>query len=1249
MPPTIIANRYQIQDFTTDLIGRGGMGDVYRAVDNQTGQLVAIKHLKTELVLSNPEMLHRFEREAQALRRLNHPNIVTILSNVAENNQHYLIMEYVPGGSLYDLLQQEKQVPIERVLKIALELADALARAHHLEIIHRDIKPANVLLAADGTPRLTDFGVAHIAGLKSITQTGVLTGTYSYLSPEACNGEETDARSDIWAFGVLLYEMLAGRRPFEESQVGAMIYAILTKPAPELTQFRSDVPEALSELIYKMLAKERPQRIGSMRLVGAKLEAIIAALRDDTAAAPPVRFPLTPPEQPAPAIGPRHNLPTPPTPFVGRSHELEELLQSLADPDCRLLSLIGPGGMGKTRLAIEAGVRQGEKFRHGVRFVPLAPLNSPAQIVPAIAEACQFTFFADNDPQEQLLNYLKEKEMLLILDNFEHLLEGADLVSDIIAAAPQVKILVTSREMLNLWEEWSRPIRGMSYPQSEATDQLDRYSAVQLFASRAKRIRTTFDLQSERRQVIRICRLVDGMPLGIELATTWLRTLSPEQIADEIERNLDFLSTTLRNIAPRHRSIRAVFDYSWALLTEQEQAVFRRLSVFQGGIQRPAAAAIAQADLTTLNSLVSKSLLYETSEESLETSHAGGIRFRYYLHDLLKQYAAAKLDELPEDKAKTLARHAAHYSQFLAAQEPALKYNRQQRAALDAIGEEMENIRTAWYWSCQHLNEHPQAADYLRQAATSLNIFLQYRLRSLENANLFAQAAAALKAATHLPEPQRRALIACMEIRQGLYLFRTQHHEESKQLWQHSVAVLDDLLAENDLDAAARHQAEQDRILAQIFLAFHLSRSLGHEAALALLQQAEKAAQRLGDRWALARVMNVQAAFLPDFTATIQQYQQALNIARETGDLIGMSVIMGNLATMLSDTQEVNTLLHEAETIQRDLGNRYLVAHSQYFQGITLIPQGRFAEAQQLLETALSTFQELAAPENIRLVQEYLSDLAWGHGNTSLARHYLEENIRQAQEQGDLEHTIKGMYQLGKLVLAEESSDEARTLYHSALALLPQINRPLARAEALDALGNFALYLGEYELSRHHFTENLALSEQTEDRTGRAWSLRNFGLIAYELGDYAAAEKYLQESLTIHRQVSFPWAQAWLWQDLGLVAAAQGDYLLAEERYRRGLGLAEGVWGTSLNLELMVSWGILLFKLKKMEAAYEHLFATTRHPLFLPMMVKPKFRRKAARLLAELECCLTPETVQEIKERGRTADDLVAGILVSSS
>lgn len=1248
MSTTLIANRYQINNRTTDLIGRGGMGDVYRALDIQTDQPVAVKHLKSELVHSNPDMLQRFNREGQALRRLNHPNIVSILSSAAADNQHYLVMEYVPGGSLHERLKEEKKLPVEQVLKIGLELADALARAHHLEIIHRDIKPANVLLAEDGTPRLTDFGVAHIGGLQSITQTGVLTGTYSYLSPEACNGEPIDARTDVWAFGVLLYEMLAGRRPFEESQVGAMIYAILTKPVPDLTQFRPDVPEALANLIYKMLVKDRTQRLGSMRMVGAQLEAIIAALRGDSSVAEAPRFASTPAGQPAPAMGPRHNLPTPPTPFVGRDAEIDEVMTTLADPDCRLLSLIGPGGMGKTRLGLEVGLREAEKFRHGVRFVGLAPLNSADLLVAAIAEACDFSFFSDQGPKEQLLSYLKEKELLLILDNFEHLLDGADLVSEILAHAPQVKVLVTTREALNLWEEWSRPVRGMSYPQNGVVESLDEYSALQLFANRAKRIRSNFDLEHDLEQVIRICRLVDGMPLGIELATTWLRTLATEQIANEIESSLDFLATTLRNVAPRHRSIRAVFDYSWQLLSEKEKDVFRRLAVFQGGFHRKAAEKVAGADLHTLTSLVNKSLLYEDSEHSLDTSHPGGMTYRYYLHELLKQYAAAKLTESPADEFQTRARHADHYTQLLADQEPLLKYNRQQRPALDTISEEMENIRAAWCWSCEHLDEHPDAMSYLSRAATSLHIYLENRSRTMDNADLYRRAAAAILHSTQLPVLQKRLLTARMEARQALYLFRTPRHEESIALWQQALTTLNELVAEGELDAAAYLLAQQDRILAQTFLSFYITRSQGREIALQKLDEAEQWARAINDDWALSRTLNVQGIFLTDFAAGVQRYHEALKIARDIGDQIGIAIITGNITNMLTDPDEVNALLCEALEIHQALGNRFMVGHVNFQQGTAYIPQGRPYQAKAKLEKAVAIFEEMVAPNMVGYALEYLSDLAWGMEELEKAQEYLNRNIRLAQERGDVEYVIKGMHKLGGLLAETGNLEEARSWYRSAVLLLPQLSRPHSRAEALDALGNFALVLGEYHAAKKHFEENLPLFEQTQDQGGKAWSLRNFGLIAYEVGDYETAERYFQESLEIHQQVSFPWAQAALLHNLGQVAAARGDFTLAQQYYLEGVDQAQGMWGASMSLELLTSLGILYFKLEEPEKAYEYLLATTDNDMFLPVMVNRQLREKGHRLVAELEARLPQEIVAEVKRRGRTADDLMAAIRATS-
>ena len=266
----IIGSRFRI----TDTIGEGGMGDVYRGVDEHTGETVAIKQLKPDIVQSNPSLIERFTREGEALRRLNHPNIVKMLAAIEENGLHYLVMQYVGGGSLRDLLDRQPKLPTDQVLALGIELADALTRAHHLKIIHRDLKPENVLIDDNGTPLLTDFGVARIGTRTRVTETGSVIGTYAYLSPEACMGEELDVRTDIWSFGVMLYEMLAGERPFEASQATAVLLAIMQKPLPSLAEVRPDVPPPLSDLISRMLEKDLNQRVPSVRLVGAALEAI---------------------------------------------------------------------------------------------------------------------------------------------------------------------------------------------------------------------------------------------------------------------------------------------------------------------------------------------------------------------------------------------------------------------------------------------------------------------------------------------------------------------------------------------------------------------------------------------------------------------------------------------------------------------------------------------------------------------------------------------------------------------------------------------------------------------------------------------------------------------------------------------------------------------------------------------------------------------------------------------------------------
>ncbi len=272
-PPQPVAMARFIEEA---LIATGGMGHVYRGRDTKTGQRVAIKRLRPELIDHNPEAIARLIREGEVLRQINHPNIVKMLAMFESGGQPVIVMEYMPGGSLQDVLKAEPQLPAEQVVAIGLELADALARVHHLGILHRDLKPGNVLLADDGSPRLTDFGVARLAAPQEsrLTQEGTILGTSVYLSPEAWRGEELDARSDIWSFGAVLYEMLAGQPPFFAPQITAVLTAILNDPLPNLRQFRPNAPPALVELIQQMLVKEREQRIDSMRQVAAGLEII---------------------------------------------------------------------------------------------------------------------------------------------------------------------------------------------------------------------------------------------------------------------------------------------------------------------------------------------------------------------------------------------------------------------------------------------------------------------------------------------------------------------------------------------------------------------------------------------------------------------------------------------------------------------------------------------------------------------------------------------------------------------------------------------------------------------------------------------------------------------------------------------------------------------------------------------------------------------------------------------------------------
>jgi predicted ATPase/transcriptional regulator with XRE-family HTH domain len=710
------------------------------------------------------------------------------------------------------------------------------------------------------------------------------------------------------------------------------------------------------------------------------------------------------PEKPVSVSSPlKADLPVPPTPLIGRERELKTVIQQLNDHHCRLLTLTGPGGVGKTRLALEIAHQLQEVFENGVYFIELAGVNSPDFIVYAIANKLGLVSSGSDDPRDQLSNFLHGKQMLLVLDNLEHLQKGVGLLGELLERTEKIKLLTTSRESLNLRAEWVFGVQGLPLPHDPLATEIETSSAVKFFVRCAKQAHVDFELKDEERSsVLRICQLVEGFPLGIELAATWVRVLSCAEIAQEIERSINFLSTTVRDVPERHRSMEAVFNHSWDLLANDEQKVFMKLSIFRGGFTRRAAEQVSGATLPLLSALTDKSLLYRAVGE------------RYDLHDLLRQYARERL-LASGDFDHTSNQHLKYFLEFVEQAESNLQGGKQ------------------LYW----LNRLERDHDNLRAA-------LEWSLRPVET----------LDEKTRGQEEQIAQ--ESLKLSGKLYLFwkRRDHWGEGRKWLQRSLSQVKGLPASPEYARALN---------AAVLLAVEQADT---NTAQRLSEENLSVSRKLGNRHCLASALGSKGLVLwkqKDFATARDSCEEGLAIFRELGDEFAVADalhFLGHIAINQNEYEAARSYLQESLDISQGLQNQIGVTEVLGDLGLLAYLQKDHSAAYKYLEESLAGFREAGSLPGIESALNRLGDLARYQGDYEQAGKLYSESLALYRNMNDMDEIPSLLHNLGYVAQHHGDNAQALALFKEGLAIQLKMGNQAGIAECLVGIAGALVALG---------------------------------------------------------------------------------------------------------------------------------------------------------------------------------------------